>query len=223
MAPLPRFHKLCEEKRETILSVAAKEFLDQGFDSASFNRIIEQAGISKGAMYYYFKDKSDLYHTVISGVVDRIVEHTGVTNFEELTADGFWDQMYAIQDRKIGFVVQHPWTIKLWGVGLRLMKSDPTGALATLYNGKMPLMRTWLERGRALGVIWTDAPVELQLQLVLVMGSVVGDWLIEGGPLDEETLRERSRCFLGMMRQALTPPEQITYQGQGMNTQEVSG
>ena len=32
-----------------------------GFENASLNRIIKKAGISKGAMYYYFDDKMDLY------------------------------------------------------------------------------------------------------------------------------------------------------------------
>jgi AcrR family transcriptional regulator len=45
------------------LEAAAKEFVAHGFEAASLNRILDDAGISKGAAYYYFDDKTDLYAT----------------------------------------------------------------------------------------------------------------------------------------------------------------
>ena len=63
--PRPRFDKLPPDKRGRILEAAALEFAAHGFDGASLNRIISTAGISKGAAYYYFDDKADLYATVV--------------------------------------------------------------------------------------------------------------------------------------------------------------
>ncbi len=214
MAPLPRFHKLEDEKREAILEVAAQEFLEQGFESASFNRIIERTGISKGAMYYYFKDKCDLYQTVIERLAERISQHLGVLSFDDLTKETFWPEMFKLQEKKLGFVVQNQWMMRLWGLGLRLTKQDPTGVMARLYNSRMPLMRAWLERGRALGVVRADMPVELQLQLMMAMGTVIGDWIMENEDWREEVLRERSRTFLEMVRQALTPPDHLLYKSE---------
>ena len=56
--PRPRFNKLTAEKRESILEAAAKEFATHGFEGASLNQILSNAGISKGAAYYYFDDKA---------------------------------------------------------------------------------------------------------------------------------------------------------------------
>ena len=67
--PRPRFEKLPVEKQEQILEAAAKEFTAHGYDGASLNRILEEAGISKGAAYYYFDDKADLYATKLVGNV----------------------------------------------------------------------------------------------------------------------------------------------------------
>ena len=58
--PLPRFQNLDQLRKRAILTAAAEEFGERGFAAASYNRIIERAGISKGAMYYYFADKDDL-------------------------------------------------------------------------------------------------------------------------------------------------------------------
>ncbi len=59
--PRPRFNKLAPEKRERIMEAAAKEFAAYGYEGASLNRILEQAEVSKGAAYYYFDDKADLF------------------------------------------------------------------------------------------------------------------------------------------------------------------
>ena len=55
--PRPRIARLAEDKRTRILEAAAKEFAAAGYENASLNRILEHAGLSKGAAYYYFDDK----------------------------------------------------------------------------------------------------------------------------------------------------------------------
>ena len=57
----PRFAKLPVHQQQTIVQAALDEFAAHGFRDASLNRIIETAGISKGSLYYYFDDKSDLF------------------------------------------------------------------------------------------------------------------------------------------------------------------
>ena len=63
--PLPRFERLPKEKQERILKAAVKVFTAQGYEKASLNLMLEGAGISKGAAYYYFADKADLIGTVV--------------------------------------------------------------------------------------------------------------------------------------------------------------
>ena len=41
--------------------VAAREFGEHGFEGASLNHILAEAGVSKGAAYYYFEGKADLF------------------------------------------------------------------------------------------------------------------------------------------------------------------
>ncbi|HEX8725928.1 MAG TPA: helix-turn-helix domain-containing protein, partial [Gemmatimonadaceae bacterium] len=60
-----RFDNLDPDKQERLFEAAADEFSDHGFEGASLNRIIDRAGMSKGSLYYYFNDKSDLYATVV--------------------------------------------------------------------------------------------------------------------------------------------------------------
>jgi AcrR family transcriptional regulator len=52
-------------KRRQILDGAHKVFMDLGFDGASMGEIARAAGVSKGTLYVYFADKSQLFGAVV--------------------------------------------------------------------------------------------------------------------------------------------------------------
>lgn len=52
-------------KREQILDGAQRVFMRQGFDASSMNDITREAGVSKGTLYVYFKNKEDLFAAII--------------------------------------------------------------------------------------------------------------------------------------------------------------
>lgn len=56
-----KFLNLEPEKQERIISVAIKEFAQRGYENASTNEIVKEAGISKGILFHYFKNKNNLY------------------------------------------------------------------------------------------------------------------------------------------------------------------
>lgn len=58
---ISKFFNLEPEKRERILNAAINEFAQKGFKNASTNEIVKEAGISKGLIFHYFKNKKQLY------------------------------------------------------------------------------------------------------------------------------------------------------------------
>ena len=52
-------------KREQILDGAHRVFMRLGFDASSMNDITREAGVSKGTLYVYFKNKEDLFAAII--------------------------------------------------------------------------------------------------------------------------------------------------------------
>jgi AcrR family transcriptional regulator len=71
--PRARLHRLDAALRDTILAVAGREFARAGYDGASLNRIIAEAGLSKGVFYYYFEDKAHLAATVLEHTLERAI------------------------------------------------------------------------------------------------------------------------------------------------------
>lgn len=52
---------LSEEKQQRILNAALKEFAQKGYKNASTNQIVQDADISKGLLFHYFKNKKQLF------------------------------------------------------------------------------------------------------------------------------------------------------------------
>ena len=55
------------ETQRRILEVGKKEFLEKGFKDASLNKIVAEAGFTKGAFYGYYPDKTALFEDLVGG------------------------------------------------------------------------------------------------------------------------------------------------------------
>ncbi|WP_223069427.1 TetR/AcrR family transcriptional regulator [Paenibacillus caui] len=65
------------KKRQEILASALVCFAKKGYQQATMDDIVEQSGVSKGAIYNYFSSKDEIYREVINQdtlILDRIVK-----------------------------------------------------------------------------------------------------------------------------------------------------
>lgn len=72
--PTERFYNLPEEKKKAIRDAAMKECVRVPFEKVSINKIIQNAGISRGSFYTYFEDKRDLVRYIFSDTADKLKE-----------------------------------------------------------------------------------------------------------------------------------------------------
>lgn len=67
--------KESKEKRiEDIIKAAIDEFLDKGYDYTNLDSIAQKAGVSKGTLYYHFKNKEDILLKVNQKLSEPIYE-----------------------------------------------------------------------------------------------------------------------------------------------------
>lgn len=62
------------EKRGLLIEAAKKEFLEKGYNKASLRGICAKAGMTTGALYFFFDGKEDLYHEIVDGPVKELQE-----------------------------------------------------------------------------------------------------------------------------------------------------
>lgn len=72
--PSERFLNLPEDKKMRIIEASLKEFARVPFDEISINRIIQDAGISRGSFYQYFEDKTDLQTFLLTDFLKQVKE-----------------------------------------------------------------------------------------------------------------------------------------------------
>ncbi|MCI9598069.1 MAG: TetR/AcrR family transcriptional regulator [Firmicutes bacterium] len=70
--PTKSFFNLEDEKKNVLLRSAICEFSLLPYDKVSVFKIAKNAGISRSAFYYYFKDKEDIYHYIVGLVFEKL-------------------------------------------------------------------------------------------------------------------------------------------------------
>jgi AcrR family transcriptional regulator len=62
---MPRSSDSSEIRRNQILDAATKVFVRLGFQHARMDDIVEESGLSKGTLYWYFKSKEDIINAIL--------------------------------------------------------------------------------------------------------------------------------------------------------------
>lgn len=69
--PNEAFYKIDSEKRNKIIEAMKKEFGCNSFEKASINKIVEDAGISKGSFWCYFENKEEAINFIIETYIEK--------------------------------------------------------------------------------------------------------------------------------------------------------
>ncbi len=175
--PRPRFYKLNATKQRNILDVAKREFADNGFEDASYNRIIEQAGLSKGAMYSYFDDKIDLYATVFQEVQRELL---GAFDLKLDVTSDFWSQLEGLYHRAVQLAQDKPELVALIrGLTKLPNRLRQEGPIAQVYAVAREQTEAIITQGQAAGVVRDDIPMSLLISVGMSMGEAIDMWFFE--------------------------------------------
>jgi AcrR family transcriptional regulator len=65
----PKWQRRAEDRPREICAAALQVFAEKGFAAAKLDDIAKRAGVSKGTLYLYFKDKEELFRAVVRDTV----------------------------------------------------------------------------------------------------------------------------------------------------------
>jgi AcrR family transcriptional regulator len=211
---LPRFAKLDPGKKAVLIAVATEEFAERGYEKASLNRIIARCGISKGAMYYYFADKDDLYKTVLEGFIQDTLEMwSGEKSLRERpfshvqTRTAYWEEWVSHYRRSLSHSQRNPVFGEMFH---RCIRSRASGTSHPALNEAADRIREWirqaLRRGQELGAVRSDLPEGLLLDTVFGMLEGFDRWMVQTWMgLSEDQVDEMARLVTGFLRRIAEP------------------
>lgn len=101
-----KFLKLDSEKQDRIVKAVMKEFAQKGYDRASTNEMVKEAGISKGLLFHYFKNKKQLYLFLVDYCYDMIVDE--FYKKVDLSEPDFFKRVREAIHIKMEMLIQYP-------------------------------------------------------------------------------------------------------------------
>ena len=116
---MPRVsHEHEQEVRDRIVRASLRVFAERGFHRATMQDIVRTSGLSVGAIYTYFKSKSDLILAGCDLITDQELAQlgerlAGVAGYRDRVAAaiGYWFDNLAVEqsDRGSGFLLLQAW------------------------------------------------------------------------------------------------------------------
>jgi TetR/AcrR family transcriptional regulator len=196
MAIYPKFYSLEREKQERIINAALKEFAKNGYEKASTNEIVKEAGISKGSLFNYFHSKKELYLFLLGYAAQMV---------EKIYAEVDWDERDCFQRlRQIGLVKLKVFQRfpQAFNFLLALQQEDAPEVKAHVQSFSKNLISSGFEKGYR-NIDWTkfrdDVDREKMLNIInwtlLGIAEVYRDKVDSVEDLGPEVLREAEEYF----------------------------
>lgn len=182
-----QFEALDQEKRERIINAGMEFFGKYGYKHANTEEIAHKAGISKGLLFYYFKNKQSFYLYLLDYcevIVANYVNHEVV---EEI--DDFFDLLHFGAESKIKLLKQYPYVMEfimqVWFSsqegGLDLVKDRISNILTSTYQ-------TWFTHLDFTRFKEDVDPMEIYQMLIWMMEGYLYDLRLMQKPLDIEAM-----------------------------------
>jgi AcrR family transcriptional regulator len=207
-----RQERLDDTKRMRLMEAAMEEFAEHGLDTASYNKIIERSGLSKGTVYYYFDNKDSLLTTVIEEISRRFVEAIGELKLPE-TEEEYWSTDLEYHRRAIRFVSENPLLARV----MFYLSQNDSGfdeRLHLAHQQTTCLMRNLIARGQDLGVVRKDLPLETIERVMHAISKVLCSDIVgkdAAASFKNEDVQSRIEKFMNVVhdlgKRILTPEE----------------
>ncbi|HTJ30116.1 MAG TPA: TetR/AcrR family transcriptional regulator [Acidobacteriaceae bacterium] len=192
MTPRP---DVSAERRDQILDTAEDVFAQRGFDEARMDDIAEHSGLSKGAIYWYFKKKDD----IIAALLDRVFRRS-IDSMRAAAA-----RPIAVLDRLalIGEQTSRdfesmsrlmPIALEFYSVALRQKKVRRH--LAEMYDEMLAILVPLIEEGVRSGELDDVDPRQAATLLLATYEGLGLVWAISPKTVDWKTLGPQAALML---------------------------
>lgn len=121
------FENLNKEKKQRIVNSAIEEFASKGYKSATIDNIVSKAGISKGSIFQYFKNKESLYIYLCNYQINIIKDE--ILNQKEINETDFFELYRHAAHIKFEILKKNPYVFKFF---------------KTLYSDDSKVAKKWL-------------------------------------------------------------------------------
>ena len=170
-----------DAKRLQIVAAAAATFAANGYDATAMDDVAEAAGVSKGSLYDYFKNKEDLFYAVFEWYQLKVMQDS-VTQLEPgLSAkEQIMRFVEATVSALVAQVCLYPVTLEVWAAAAkRGTRERFATAMKTLYIEYRQSVEAMLRAAQESGELKKDMDAKAVAAMLVgaVDGLVLQYWL----------------------------------------------
>jgi AcrR family transcriptional regulator len=119
-----------EGRREEILAAALEEFSARGFEATRLDDVAKRAGVAKGTIYLYFRDKESLFQELIRAMLTPLVGTIEALGAVDLPVG-------VLAERIVDLFVREVFETRRKDV-IRASRSSPSSTIAKCYRASLP-------------------------------------------------------------------------------------
>lgn len=192
------------ERKQELLDAALAEFSKKSYEEASVNRIIVNAGISKGTFYYHFKDKVDLYLYLIRHTSEQkwaFIRHR-MKGEPQVDADNNIFDLFRLQAKwGLEFAQSCP---DVHGFAKMLAKERSSSVYesvqAMFETDSRRALEQMVENAVSRGEIAREFPKEFVLAAMTVLFRHFDEIVNSGTEARPDELMEKLDCFIAFLK-----------------------
>ena len=185
--PSARARRIAPEvRRQAILKAALAVFAAHGFEAARLDDVAARAGVAKGTVYLYFRDKEALFEALVRNAVSPLLEQ-----MSKVAAAPDVDPIQALEMFFALFAKEVLGTERKLLLRLIIAEGPRFPAIAEFYYREvvsrgLAIMRSLATRAAAEGTLASDAPARFpQLIVAPLLMAVIWDGMFADiDPLD---------------------------------------
>jgi len=185
------------QRREAILAAALDEFSARGFAAARLDDVAKRAGVAKGTIYLYFRDKESLFQELVRSMLSPIVGQVEAAPMIDLPARMVIEMIAEVFVREV-FGTRRQDVIRLI-----ITEGQRFPKLAEIYYHEViaravPAIRALMTRAAARGELPNDALARFP-QLLVAPAMVALMWNGLFGRFAPIEVREILRAHIDML------------------------
>jgi len=180
MAPRP---DVSQERINQILEAAMKVFARSGLNNARMDDIAEEAGLSKGALYWYFNSKDEIIITILDSLFQREMEDLRALQSSEQPAS---QQLLEFAQRTMDDVVQMEalMPIAYEFIALSFRREEVAESLQEYFNSYLEILIPIIQEGIDRGEFRPANPEEIAIAVGAIFEGTLNMWIYNSNTVD---------------------------------------
>lgn len=176
--------KAAQSTRNLRLDALVRATVDEisrvGIESASLNRIIGAAGMSKSSFYHFVDSKAALIDLVTQSLLDDVARRWTAPAAESFARDDFWERVDAML-AELAEVSATDGALQRLGDLFAAQPEGAEGEQRRFLSSVGQWVHDVLDAGRRAGQVRDDLPLDLQAQIVFSLLRTVDQWVLAHG------------------------------------------